>query len=131
MSSLEEVKNYVYSFEKLVVWQKSIELAKIIYSITQSFPKTETYGLSSQIQRAVISVSSNIAEGYVKYSPKEQVKFTEIAYGSLMEVLNQIIIAKEINYISKNDYLMIRDKVEEISRMLNALRVSQQNKINN
>lgn len=131
MSSLEEVKNYVYSFEKLVVWQKSIELAKIIYSITQNFPKTETYGLSSQIQRAVISVSSNIAEGYVKYSPKEQIKFTEIAYGSLMEVLNQIIIAKEINYISENDYLMIRDKVEEISRMLNALRISQQNKINN
>ena len=131
MSSLEEVKIYVYSFEKLVVWQKSIELAKIIYSITQNFPKTETYGLSSQIQRAVISVSSNIAEGYVKYSPKEQIKFTEIAYGSLMEVLNQIIIAKEINYISENDYLMIRDKVEEISRMLNALRISQQNKINN
>lgn len=131
MSSLEEVRNYVYSFEKLVVWQKSIELAKIIYSITQNFPKTETYGLSSQIQRAVISVSSNIAEGYVKYSPKEQIKFTEIAYGSLMEVLNQIIIAKEINYISENDYLMIRDKVEEISRMLNALRISQQNKINN
>lgn len=86
MSSLEEVKNFVYGFEKLIVWQKSIELAKIIYSITSKFPKNETYGLSSQIQRAVVSISSNIAEGYVKYSPKEQIKFSEIAYGSLMEV---------------------------------------------
>ena len=81
MSSLEEVKNFVYGFEKLIVWQKSIELAKIIYSITSKFPRNETYGLSSQIQRAVVSISSNIAEGYVKYSPKEQIKFSEIAYG--------------------------------------------------
>lgn len=125
MSSLEEVKTFVYSFEKLVVWQKSIDLAKIIYSITLKFPKDETFGLSSQIKRAVVSISSNIAEGYVKYSSKEQVRFTEIAYGSLMEVLNQTIIAKEIGYIEDDDYLIIRQKVEEISRMLNALRNSQ------
>lgn len=129
MSSLEEVKNFVYGFEKLIVWQKSIELAKIIYSITSKFPKNETYGLSSQIQRAVVSISSNIAEGYVKYSPKEQMKFLEIAYGSLMEVLNQTIIAKELDYISEADYLIIRQNVEEISRMLNALRNSQLKKL--
>ena len=129
MSSLEEVKNFVYGFEKLIVWQKSIELAKIIYSITSKFPKNETYGLSSQIQRAVVSISSNIAEGYVKYSPKEQIKFSETAYGSLMEVLNQTIIAKELDYISKADYLIIRQNVEEISRMLNALRNSQLKKL--
>ena len=129
MSSLEEVKNFVYGFEKLIVWQKSIELAKIIYSITSKFPRNETYGLSSQIQRAVVSISSNIAEGYVKYSPKEQIKFSETAYGSLMEVLNQTIIAKELDYISKADYLIIRQNVEEISRMLNALRNSQLKKL--
>mgnify|MGYP004657283457 FL=1 len=129
MSSLEEVKNFVYGFEKLIIWQKSIELAKIIYSITSKFPRNETYGLSSQIQRAVVSISSNIAEGYVKYSPKEQIKFSETAYGSLMEVLNQTIIAKELDYISKADYLIIRQNVEEISRMLNALRNSQLKKL--
>lgn len=129
MSSLEEVKNFVYGFEKLIVWQKSIELAKIIYSITSKFPRNETYGLSSQIQRAVVSISSNIAEGYVKYSSKEQIKFSEIAYGSLMEVLNQTIIAKELDYISEADYLIIRQNVEEISRMLNALRNSQLKKL--
>ncbi len=99
MSSLEEVTNFLYSFEKLIVWQKSINLAKQIYSATSKFPKDEIYGLSSQIRRAVVSISSNIAEGYVKSSSKEQVRFSEIAYGSLMEVLNQIIIAKEIKYI--------------------------------
>ncbi len=85
--------------------------------------------MSSQIQRAVVSISSNIAEGYVKYSPKEQMKFSEIAYGSLMEVLNQTIIAKELDYISEADYLIIRQNVEEISRMLNALRNSQLKKL--
>ncbi len=128
MSSLEEVTNYVYSFEKLIVWQKSIELAKQIYSTTSNFPKEEIYGLSSQIRRAVISISSNIAEGYVKSSSKEQIRFSEIAYGSLMEVLNQVIIAKEIGYVSEVDYLNIRQNIEEISRMLNALRNSQKNK---
>jgi len=128
LSSLEEITNYVYSFEKLMVWQKSIELAKQIYSITSNFPKEEIYGLTSQIRRAVISISSNIAEGYVKSSSKEQIRFSEIAYGSLMEVLNQVIIAREIGYISKDNYLNIRQNIEEISRMLNALRNSQINK---
>ena len=128
MSSLEEITNYVYSFEKLMVWQKSIELAKQIYSISSNFPKEEIYGLTSQIRRAVISISSNIAEGYVKSSSKEQIRFSEIAYGSLMEVLNQVIIAKEIGYISEANYLSIRQSIEEISRMLNALRNSQINK---
>ena len=125
MRSLEENNAHIYSFEKLLVWQTSIDLAKIIYTITSKFPKDEVYGLSSQIRRAVVSVSSNIAEGYVKYSAKEQVRFTEIAYGSLMEVLNQIIIAREIEYINEDNYLKVRNGVEEISRMLNALRNSQ------
>lgn len=128
MSSLEEVTNFVYSFEKLIVWQKSIELAKQIYSTTSNFPKEEIYGLSSQIRRAVVSISSNIAEGYVKSSSKEQIRFSEIAYGSLMEVLNQVIIAKEIGYISEDNYINIRQNIEEISRMINALRNSQINK---
>ena len=128
MSSLEEVTNYVYSFEKLIVWQKSIELAKQIYSTTSNFPKEEIYGLSAQIRRAVVSISSNIAEGYVKSSSREQIRFSEIAYGSLMEVLNQVIIAKEIGYVSEVNYLNIRQNIEEISRMLNALRNSQKNK---
>ena len=129
MSSLGEVKNYVYSFEKLDVWKYAIELAKQVYKTTLAFPKEELYGLSSQIRRAVISISSNIAEGYVKSSIKEQIKFSEIAYGSLMEVLNQLIIAYEIGYITDEDYMSLRLRVEEISRMLNALRNSKLKRI--
>ena len=129
MSSLGEVKNYVYSFEKLDVWKYAIELAKQVYKTTLAFPKEELYGLSSQIRRAVISISSNIAEGYVKSSIKEQIKFSEIAYGSLMEVLNQLIIAYEIGYITDEDYMSLRLRVEEISRMWNALRNSQLKRI--
>ena len=129
MSSLGEVKNYVYSFEKLDVWKYAIELAKQVYKTTLAFPKEELYGLYSQIRRAVISISSNIAEGYVKSSIKEQIKFSEIAYGSLMEVLNQLIIAYEIGYITDEDYMSLRLRVEEISRMLNALRNSQLKRI--
>lgn len=129
MSSLGEVKNYVYSFEKLDVWKYAIELAKQVYKTTLAFPKEELYGLSSQVRRAAVSISSNIAEGYVKSSIKEQIKFSEIAYGSLMEVLNQLIIAYEIGYITDEDYMSLRLRVEEISRMLNALRNSQLKRI--
>lgn len=129
MSSLGEVKNYVYSFEKLDVWKYAIELAKQVYKTTLAFPKEELYGLFSQVRRAAVSISSNIAEGYVKSSIKEQIKFSEIAYGSLMEVLNQLIIAYEIGYITDEDYMSLRLRVEEISRMLNALRNSQLKRI--
>ena len=101
--------------------EKSIELATIIYKLTSNFPKTETYGLSSQIQRAAVSVSSNIAEGSVRFSPKEQVRFYEVAFGSLMEVISQTILAKKLNYISDENFIEIRSLTEEISRMLNAL----------
>ena len=101
--------------------KKSIDLATMIYKLTSSFPKTEMYGLSSQIQRAAVSVSSNIAEGSVRFSAKEQVRFYEVAFGSLMEVISQTILAKKLNYISDENFIEIRSLTEEISRMLNAL----------
>ena len=113
--------SFKFPFEKLEVWKKSIELATIIYKLTSNFPKTETYGLSSQIQRAAVSVSSNIAEGSVRFSVKEQVRFYEVAFGSLMEVISQTILAKKLNYISDENFIEIRSLTEEISRMLNAL----------
>ena len=98
---MENKKQYVYTFETLDTWKKSIEFAKIIYKITDSFPNSEKFGLVSQIRRAVVSVSSNIAEGSAKQSLREQAKFTEISIGSLFEVLNQIIIAYELKFIKK------------------------------
>ena len=88
-SILEKAKamNKVYSFEKLLAFQQARELSVNIYSLTNSFPKFEQYGLADQLRRAVVSVSSNIAEGSGKFSPKEKAYYTSISYSSLLEVL--------------------------------------------
>lgn len=116
-----------FSFEKLNVWQKSKDLAIDIYKITEKFPDSERFGLISQIRRCSISIASNIAEGTGRNSDKDKARFTEIAFASLMELLNQLIIAYELNFITKNQYELTRKNIEEISRMLNALRKSQLN----
>ena len=123
-------ESYKFGFEKLEVWQNSIQLSKLIYYLTLSFPKEKTYGLTSQIRRAMISVSSNIAEGSSKNSLKDQARFSEIAFGSLLEVLNQIILAFELSYISEENYIDCRNKIEIISRQLNALKKSQVERTN-
>lgn len=123
-------ESYKFGFEKLEVWQNSIQLSKLIYYLILSFPKEETYGLTSQIRRAMISVSSNIAEGSSKNSLKDQARFSEIAFGSLLEVLNQIILAFELSYISEENYIDCRNKIEIISRQLNALKKSQVERTN-
>lgn len=123
-------ESYKFGFEKLEVWQNSIQLSKLIYYLTLSFPKEETYGLTSQIRRTMISVSSNIAEGSSKNSLKDQARFSEIAFGSLLEVLNQIILAFELSYISEENYIDCRNKIEIISRQLNALKKSQVERTN-
>ena len=116
---------YEYNFEKLEVWKFSIDFAKKIYEITESFPDIEKFGLVSQIRRAVVSVSSNLAEGSAKQSLKDQARFTEMAFGSLMEILNQIILSVKLNFIKEKDYIDIRKYIENLSRQLNALKKSQ------
>jgi four helix bundle protein len=90
----------MYSFEKLNTWIEARKLVKSIYAITEKFPAEEKFGLMLQIRRASISVVSNIAEGSARISPKDQAHFSQIAYSSLMEVLNQLIIANDLNFIS-------------------------------
>jgi four helix bundle protein len=116
-----------FSFEKLNVWKKAKSLTVDIYKITDDFPEKERFGLISQIRRCSISVASNIAEGTGRNSSKDKARFTEIAFASLMELLNQIIIAYELGFIKKEKYELIRENIEDISRMLNALRKSQLN----
>ena len=117
----------IYSFEKLTVWQESKELVKDIYRLTKDFPTEEKFGLISQLQRASVSIASNLAEGTSRKTNKDKAHFTTIAFSSAMEVLNQIIISKELNFISEKDYILVREKLEKISNMLNALRKSQLN----
>lgn len=112
-----------YSFEKLEVWQKSRVLVKEIYQQTQSFPSDEKFGLTNQMRRAIVSVSSNIAEGSTRHSNKDKARFYEIAFGSLIEVLNQLL-ASDLDYLAQKKLNIIRPKIEETGRMLNALHKS-------
>ena len=112
---------YTFSFERLGVWIKSRILTKRIYEITNKFPDTEKFGIVGQIRRAVISVCSNIAEGASRKSRKEQGHFYTIAFSSLMETLNQLIISKDLDYLEKDDMDKLRTDIHEISLMLNSL----------
>lgn len=115
----------IFSFEKLNVWQKARKLSIIIYNKTKSFPDDERFGLISQMRRCAISISSNIAEGTGRHSAKDKARFTEIAYGSTLELLNQLILSNDLEFISNEDYLKIRDDISEITAMLDALYKSQ------
>ena len=116
-----------YSFERLNVWKESIDLVQIIYKLSNKFPDEEKYGLCSQMKRACISISSNLAEGSSRLSNKDQARFTVMAYSSALEVLNQLIISKELCYIQQDDYIFAREKIEKITNMMNALKKSQLN----
>ena len=119
--------SYLFSFEKLNVWIDSKELVKMIYTLTRKYPSEEKFGLTSQLRRATISVASNIAEGTSRITNKDKAHFSTIAYSSLMEVLNQVIISDELDFIEKEDYVEIRNQIEKVANKLNALRKSQLN----
>lgn len=116
---------HAYPFEKLNVWQCGRVLNKQIYEITKNLPNDEKFGITSQLRRASISVICNLAEGSARVKGKEQARFSEIAYGSLMEVLNLLITCADLDYISSAHVQGIRPFIEEISRKINALRLSQ------
>ena len=113
---------YVYSFEKLEVWVEAKDFAKQIYSLTSKFPDTEKFGLTSQLRRASISIASNIAEGSARNSFKDKAHFSTLAFSSAVEVLNQLIISFELNFISEIEYQETRNQLESVTNKLNALR---------
>ena len=108
----------VKSYEELVAWQKAMLLAKMVYGIQEQLSKEELYGLGDQIRRAVVSVPSNIAEGMSRLSDKEKVHFMEISYGSLMEVLCQMEISKELNYVTEEQMKDIENQITIIAKQL-------------
>ncbi len=109
------------NFRKLDIWKKAIELTKLIYKITVDFPITEKYGLKSQIQRASVSIASNIAEGSSRRSEVDFARFLEMSIGSAFEVETQLIIAKELGYISKSNYESILSHIQILQKQINAL----------
>ena len=114
-----------YSFEKLNVWQNSRKLALLIYRFTKKFSKDELFWMTSQMRRWSISIASNIAEGSGRHSPKDKARFTEISYSSALELLNQVIISKDLEYISDDDYEILRYEIDQITSMLDGLYKSQ------
>lgn len=115
---MEEV---VFSFEKLYAWQDSMRLVKLVYGLLTKFPEHEQFALSAQLRRAVVSVPSNIAEGNGRFSAKDQLRFFEIAYGSLMEVFCQIKIARELDYISEMELSEAKNLILSIAKSLSGL----------
>ena len=111
-----------YGFEKLSVWQKARKLVKEIYCLTRSLPTEEKYGLISQIQRAAVSVSSNIAEGASRQRSKDQGHFYQTAYASLMEVLCQLTLCLDLGYIDEVSCHNTRESIDVISYQLTQLR---------
>lgn len=128
LKSLME-KRYLFSFEKLEVWQLAKELVIGIYKISKNFPVSEQYGLTSQITRAAISVASNLAEGSSRMSRKDQAHFSQIAYSSLMEVACQLNIAKELGFINEEKYVELHQSIVILSSKINALSRSQKERI--
>ena len=115
----------IFSFEKLIAWQKARELALEIFKITKLFPKDELFGMTSQMRRCSVSIASNLAEGSGRNSMKDKARFTEIAFGSALELLNQLILSFDFEYIEEQKYIEIREKITEVTVLINGLYKSQ------
>lgn len=111
----------VRSYRELKVWQKGIELVKLIYGLTQTFPRSETYGLASQMQRAVISIPSNIAEGQGRQHTGEFRQILHVAIGSAAELDTQLVVAVELGYSTPENAQPSFDLILEIRKMTYAL----------
>ena len=118
---MEEIKNKIKSFTDLIAWKEGHSLVIEIYDITKKFPKDEQFGLTNQIRRAVVSITSNIAEGFSRQSLKEKAQFYSMALGSLTEVQNQLLIARDIKYLDSKIFDKIADRTVLINKLLNGL----------
>jgi four helix bundle protein len=106
------------SYKELVVWQKSIELVKGVYSLTKLFPSDEKFGIISQMRRSAVSIPSNIAEGYGRRSHNEYLQFYSIAYGSALELETQLIISKELKLAPEVKFETCEGLLNEVIKML-------------
>ena len=109
------------TYRELLVWQKSMLLVTEIYKLSKSFPKDESYGLTSQIRRCAVSIPSNIAEGYGRNSTSDYIRFLNIAVGSLYESQTDMEIALNLQYIDRHNFDKLYESSREIERMLSSL----------
>lgn len=111
----------ITSFTQLTVWQKGHALVLSVYMCSKKFPREELYSLTDQMRRAVVSITSNIAEGFSRTSAKEKVQFYSIALGSTTEIQNQLLIARDIGYLEKNIFTSLASESVEVQKMLHVL----------
>lgn len=112
----------LFSFEGLKVWQEARLLTKLVYQFTLRLPDYEKYALGNQIRRAMISVTSNIAEGSARFSYKEKIHFLEIAYGSLAEVYNQLVVGSDLDYFSFEEIESLKPAFEFVAKLIRGLK---------
>lgn len=118
---MEGDKVKIRSFTDLIVWQKGHQLVLIIYQITAKFPSKETYSLVDQMRRAVVSITSNIAEGFSRQTLKEKVQFYFMAFGSLTELQNLLLVGKDVGYLEENQFREIAKQTVELKKLLSGL----------
>ena len=113
-----------FGYRNLVAYEKAREVVRRVYYVTKSFPKDEVFALSSQMRRAAVSITSNIAEGMTRYSVKDKAHFLEIAYGSLMEVMSQMEVAEDQKYITSAEFQNFEVLVADVARLISGLQKS-------
>lgn len=118
---MENKLKKIKSFTDLDAWKEGHKLALQVYQLTKNFPKDEQFGLTAQLRRAVVSHTSNIAEGFSRASWREKVQFYATALGSLTEIQNQLLLAKDIGYISKTDFDVIAKQTIVVNKLTNGL----------
>ncbi|MEO7174671.1 MAG: four helix bundle protein [Saprospiraceae bacterium] len=113
--------DFTYNFEKLDVWQSARKLVANVYTITRKFPVDERFGIVSQLRRSAISIASNIAEGTTRKSLKDMARFTQISYGSTIELYNQLYMSLDLKLLSEADFQILKPQIQEITNKLNSL----------
>lgn len=120
MNSEDKIINKAQSFKDLMVWQKAHDFVLAVYKHTATFPKEEVYGLTSQFRRAAVSCPANISEGFPKKGKADKLRFFNISQGSLEECRYYCLLAKELNYIDNDTYLILETKAQDVSKILRA-----------
>ena len=112
------MRQKIKSFTDLVAWQEGHKLVLMVYKSTEKFPPKEIYSLTSQMRRSAISITSNIAEGFSRQSKKEKIQFYYTAKGSLTELQNQLLIARDVDYLPKEEFQEIANQTVKVSKLI-------------
>ncbi len=128
---MEHKENKIQRFTDLDTWKEGHKLVILIYGLTKKFPKDEMFGLTSQIRRAAVSITSNIAEGFSRQYYSEKTQFYSIAQGSNTEIQNQLLIARDVGYIAQDEFEKIANQSVIVHKLLNGLIKSSKSHVHN